>query len=325
MKHYVYARKHALLAVLLIVPLYSVGQEFPTRPVRFIAPFPAGSGVDIVARLVGQKLTESWGQQVVVDNRPGATGIIGAEIAAKATPDGYTLLMGNLATHAVNVNLFKKIPYDPIKDFIPVTHVARVAEILVVYPSFPANSIKELIALAKAKPGQLTYGSSGIGSSPHVETELLKMLAKIDIVHVPYKGSALAMPDLLAGRIHMYISNPLTAAPLVRSKRLKALGVTGANRLIDMPDVPTIAEAGVPGYEAYNWYGVFVPQRTPQRIVTMLNTKIVAVLKSKEVNDKLTKDGAEVIASTQDEFARFLHAEIQKIARVVKEGGLRVE
>lgn len=324
MEYHLFLKKRLLLA-LLVIPLCAQGQEFPTRPVRFIAPFPPGSGVDVVARLIGQKLTESWREQVIVDNRPGAAGIIGTEIAAKATPDGYTLLMGNLATHAVNVNLHTKLPYDPVRDFIPITLVGRVPGVIVVHPSLPANSVKELILLAKHKPGQLTFGSSGLGSSPHLHTELFKLLAKIDMIHVPYKGSALALNDLIGGRIHMYISNPLTAVPHVNSKRLKALGVTGAIRSIAMPDVPTIAEAGLTGYEAYNWYGVLVPKGVPKRIVMLLNTRLVAVLKSKGVSERLTKDGAEIVASTPDEFAQFIDAEIKAIAKVVKEVGLRLE
>jgi len=313
------------LAACLLLPLASLGQQYPQRPVRLISPFPAGSGVDIVSRLVGQHLTEKWRVQLIVDNRPGATGIIGTSIAANATPDGYTLLMGNLATHAVNVNLYRKLPYDPVTDFVPITLVATVPEVLVVHASFPAESIKELIALAKAKPGHLTFGTSGIGSSPHVETELLKAMAKIDMVHVPYKGSALALTDLLSARIDMYISNPLTAMPHLKTGKLKALGVTGAKRSIALPDVPTIAEAGVPGYEAYNWYGILAPKGVPKAIVTSLNNDIVTILKNPQVNEKLTKEGAQVVASTPTEFASFIESEIKKIAKVVTRGALTLD
>lgn len=298
---------------------------YPSRPVRLIAPFSAGGGVDIVARLVAQRLSEKWGQQVVVDNRTGATGIIGTDLAAHATPDGYTLLMGNAATHAVNVSLFKKLPYDALRDFVPITLVGRVPEMLVVHPALPAASVQELIALAKAKPGELTFGSAGSGSPPHLAGELFQSLAKIRLVHIPYKGSAPALTDLIAGQINMYFSNILSAVPYVKGGRLRGLGVTGAKRSIVAPDIPAIAEAGLPGYEDYNWYGVLAPKGTPEAIVDKLHTDIVQVVKSRDVEERLTKDGAEVIANTPAEFAKFIREEIQKYARIIKQSGLRTE
>ena len=315
------------VVVLLIFTVSASAAEnaYPSRPVRLIAPFSAGGGVDIVARLVAQRLSEKWGQQVVVDNRTGATGIIGTDLAAHATPDGYTLLMGNAATHAVNVSLFKKLPYDAIRDFVPITLVGRVPEMLVVHPALPASTVQELIALAKSKPGELTFGSAGSGSPPHLAGELFQSLAKIRLVHIPYKGSAPALTDLIAGQINMYFSNILSAVPYVKGGRLRGLGVTSAKRSVVAPDIPAIAEAGLPGYEDYNWYGVLAPKGTPKAIVDKLHTDIVHVVKSTDVEDRLTKDGAEVIANTPAEFAKFIREEIQKYAQIIKQSGLRTE
>jgi tripartite-type tricarboxylate transporter receptor subunit TctC len=301
------------------------GQGFPAHPVRLIAPFPAGGGVDIVARQLAQKLTEKWGEQVVVDNRTGATGIIGTDIAAHATPDGYTVIMGNVATHAVNVSLYQKLPYDPVKDFSPITLVARVPEVLVVHPSLPAASVKELIALAAKKPGSLTVGSAGYGSPPHLAAELFQLLAKVQFVHVPYKGSTPALTDLIGGQISLYFSNILSATPHVKSGRLRALGVTSAKRSVVMPDVSTIAEAGVPKYEEYNWYGMLAPAGVPAPVLKKIHDDLVAVLQSPEVTRRLVADGAEVIGNTPQEFARFIRAEIDKYANVVKQRGLKAQ
>ena len=301
------------------------GQAYPSRPVRLIAPFPAGGGVDIVARQLAQKLAEKWGQQVVVDNRTGATGIIGTDIAARATPDGYTVIMGNVATHAVNVSLYQKLPYDPVKDFSPITLVARVPEVLVVHPSLLAATVKELIALAAKKPGSLTVGSAGYGSPPHLAAELFQLLGKVQFVHVPYKGSTPALTDLVGGQINLYFSNILSATPHVKSARLRALGVTSAKRSLVLPDVPTIAEAGVPKYEEYNWYGMLAPAGVPAPVLKKIHGDLVAVLHSPEVTQRLAADGAEVIGNTPQEFARFIRAEIDKYANVVKQRGLKAQ
>jgi tripartite-type tricarboxylate transporter receptor subunit TctC len=233
--------------------------------------------------------------------------------------------MGNAATHAVNVSLFKKLPYDAIRDFVPITLVGRVPEMLVVHPALPASSVQELIALAKSKPGELTFGSAGSGSPPHLAGELFQSLAKIRLVHIPYKGSAPALTDLIAGQINMYFSNILSAVPYVKGGRLRGLGVTSAKRSVVAPDIPAIAEAGLPGYEDYNWYGVLAPKGTPKAIVDKLHTDIVHVVKSTDVEDRLTKDGAEVIANTPAEFAKFIREEIQKYAQIIKQSGLRTE
>jgi tripartite-type tricarboxylate transporter receptor subunit TctC len=314
----------ALLAAATAATL-AEAQTFPSRPLRLSAPFPAGGGVDIVARLLAQKLTASLGQQVVVDNRPGATGIIGTQLAASAPDDGYTMLMGNAATHGINPSLFRKLPYDPVKDFDPVTLVGRVPEMLVVNPALPAHSVKELIALARAQPGKLTFGSAGNGSPPHMAGVLFTTMAKINLVHVPYKGSSPALNDLIGGQINLYFSNILSAVPHVRSGRLRALGVTGAKRSVVAPDVPTIAEAALPGYEAYNWYGLLVPKGTPPSIVRLLHERVVDALNDPDIRDRLTKSGAEVIGDTPQQFARFISSEIAKYAQVVKAAGLKAQ
>jgi tripartite-type tricarboxylate transporter receptor subunit TctC len=312
------------LLLTLTLPAVAAGADvYPARPVRLIAPFSPGGGVDIVARALAQKLADKWGQQVVVDNRTGATGIIGTDIAAHAPPDGYTLLLGNAATHAVNVSLFKKLPYDAVKDFAPITLIGRVPEMLVVHPALPATTVKELIGLAKTKP--LTFGSAGAGSPPHLAGELFQYLAKVKLVHIPYKGSAPALTDLLGGQINMYFGNILSAAPLAKSGRLRGLGVTGLKRSAVAPEIPTIAEAGLPGYEDYNWYGVLAPKGTPKSIIAKLHADIVEIVKSPELTDRLTRDGAEVIANTPDEFARFIREEIDRYALVIKASGLRAE
>ena len=314
-----------IFVLLALSGLAAAADSYPTRPVRLIAPFSAGGGVDIVARYLALKLTEKWGQQVVVDNRTGATGIIGTEIAAHSPPDGYTLILGNAATHAVNVSLFKKLPYDAVKDFVPVTLIGRVPEMLIVHPALSAASVRELIALAKAKPGELTFGSAGAGSPPHLAGELFQFLAKVKLVHVPYKGSAPALADLIGGQISMYFSNILSAVPFVKSGRLRGLGVTSEKRSVVAPEIPTIAESGLPGYEDYNWYGILAPKGTPRAILTQLHADIVQVVRGRDMEERLTKDGAEVIASTPDEFARFIREEIDRYARIVKASGLRAE
>jgi tripartite-type tricarboxylate transporter receptor subunit TctC len=310
-------------ALLLGAAACATAQAFPSRPVRLIAPFPAGGGVDIVARQLAQKLTEKWGEQVVVDNRAGATGIIGTELAARATPDGYTIIIGNVATHAVNVSLYRKLSYDPVKDFEPITLIARVPEVLVVHPSLAAGSVKELIALAAKKPEGLTVGSAGYGSPPHLAAELFQLLGKVQFVHVPYKGSTPALTDLIAGQISLYFSNILSATPHVKNGRLRALGVTGLKRSPVLPEVPSIAEAGVSKYEEYNWYGMLAPKYVPAPVISKLHTDVVSVLHAPDFEQKLIKDGAEVIGNTPQAFARFIRSEIDKYATVVKRRGLQ--
>lgn len=317
-----------LLAMLAFVPVAAhaaAAGAYPERPIRLVVPFPASGGVDVTARILAKEMSEKIGQQVVVDNRPGASGIVGSEIVANATPDGYTLLMGNVATHAVNVNLHKKLSYDPLKSFEPVSRVAEVPEILLVHPSVPATSVKELIALAKSKPGALTYGSAGNGTPPHLAAELFKLMANVNIVHVPYKGTPPAMTDLMGGQLTMIFSNILSALPLVNGGKVKALGVTSIKRSRVAPTIPTIAESGLPGFQENSWYGVLAPAGTPPAIISTLNKAIVQALKSPALLDTLTKQGAEVSASSPAEFREFIRAEIERYAKIVKASGLRID
>ena len=317
---------HWTAAMMLVAASAALeAQVFPTRPVRIISPFGAGGGTDILARTMAQKLTEVWRQQVIVENRPGATGIIGAELVVRSPPDGHTMLLGNAATQAVNVSMFKKLPYHPLRDLACVTVVGRLPELLVVHPSLPVSSVKQLIALAKAKPGALDFGSAGVGSPPHLAGELFKSMAKIEMVHVPYKASPLALTDVMAGQITMYFSNMLTAVRLVRAGKLKALGTTGIKRSAVAPEIPTISEAGLLGYEEYIWYVVAVPAATPPATVTALNSAIVAVLKSREVSDVLTADGAEIIAGTPEQCTAFTQSEINRYAKVIRDARISAE
>jgi tripartite-type tricarboxylate transporter receptor subunit TctC len=319
---------HLIAATLSVMPAAARAASpgaYPERAIRMIVPFPAGGGVDIVARIVAKEMSERMGQQVAVDDRAGASGIVGSELAAKAPPDGYTLLMGNVATHAVNVNLHKKLSYDPLKDFEPVSRIAEVPEVLLVHPSIPATSVKELIALARSKPGQLTYGSAGNGTPPHLAAELFKSMAKVNILHVPYKGTPPAIADLVGGQTTMIFSNIVTAMPLVNGGKLRALGVTSLKRSSVAPTIPTIAEGGLPGFQEYSWYGVLVPAGTPPAIISKLNFVIAEALKAPAVRDPLTKQGAEITPSTPAEFREFIVTEIARYGKIVKSSGLRVE
>jgi tripartite-type tricarboxylate transporter receptor subunit TctC len=294
-------------------------EEYPSRPIRLIAPFSPGGGIDVVSRLLSATLSHDLGQQVVIDSRPGASGIIGSEIVAKAPNDGYTLLMGNVGTNAINVSLFKELNYDPINDFVPIALVARVPEVLIVNPKSPATTVAELISIAKTTPGQLTYGSAGLGSPPHVAGALFAAMAGIDIVHIPYKGSGPALIDLLGGRIDLYFNNIISAMPYIKSGQVRALAVTSAQRLAAAPSIPTIAESGLAGYETYNWYGIFAPKGTPGPIVEKLNKTIADALKTKVVKSALMASGAETIIGTPNDFAKFVSAEIAKYSTVLKE------
>ena len=299
--------------------------SYPERPIRLVCPFPPGGGVDIVSRILAAALPESMGQQVIVENRTGASGIVGSELVANAAPDGYTLLMGNVATHAVNVSLYKKLSYDPLKDFAPISRVAELPEVLVIHPSLPAHTVKELIAFAKARPGQLTYGSAGSGTPTHLAAELFKSMAGVNIVHVPYKGTPPAMTDLLAGQVTMIFSNILSALPLVKAKKVRALGVSSLKRARAAPEIPTIAESGLPGFYENSWYGVLAPAATSPAIVTRLNTAVVQALKTPAVADRIAQQGAEVAPSSPTEFRDFMRSEIERYAKIIKASGLRVD
>lgn len=299
-------------------------QNYPSKPVRVIAPSSPGSGVDIVSRLVAQKLGANLGQQVVVENRAGAGGNLGAEIAAKAAPDGYTLFMAT-PSHAINPALYRKLNYDSIRDFAPVGLVMTGQYVLVAHPSLPAKSVKELIALARARPGQLNYASAGNGNATHLAGELLKSLARIDIVHVAYKGSGPALVDLISGQVHFMFPNLVNSLPHIAAGRLRALAVTGAKRATAAPHIPTLIEAGVPGYTVMSWYGLLAPAGTPQAVVGRLNSELVKVLRSPDVKERLAGQGADPAGGSPEEFSAFLKEEIAKWGKVVREAGISAD
>ncbi len=303
----------------------SFAQTFSAKPMRIIVPFPAGGGADLWARVIAQKLGEAWGQNVIVDNRAGASGIIGTELASKAMPDGDTLLLGTTGTHATNPVVFRKLPYDPIKDFAPITNFVDTPFMLVVHSSVPAKSVKELIALAKARPGQLTYASFGNGSSAHLAGELFKSMAKIDAVHVPYKGGAPAMIDLLGGHVSMMFNSLPAVVPQVKAGRLRGLAVASLQRANAAPDIPTFAEAGLPGVEAGSWYGVFAPAGTPSGVIAKLHSEIVNMLKLPDVQQRLILEGADPIGNSPAEFAAQVRGDLAKWGKVARESGIRAE
>jgi tripartite-type tricarboxylate transporter receptor subunit TctC len=304
----------------------AVAQSYPSRPLRLVVPYPPGGPLDIMARAIGQKLSEAWSQPVVVDNRAGAGGNIGAELVAKSAADGYTLLMGAVATHAINPSLYAKLPYDPVKDFVPVALVAQVPNILVVNPAVPARTVKELIELARARPGYLNFGSGSTGSTGHLAGELFNTMAGVKMVHIPYKGGAPAMADLLAGQVQLMFDNLANALPNVKAGRLRALAVTTLARSPAMPELPTIAESGLPGFDLTTWFGIMLPAGTPPGIVARLNAEIVRALNATDVRERLEKMGAEVPANnTPEHFAAFIRSEAAKYAQVVRDSGAKVE
>ena len=298
---------------------------YPAKPIRLVVPFPPGGATDILARDVAQKLTEAWGQSVVVDNRPGAGGNIGAELVAKAAPDGYTLLMGTVGTHAINASLYAKMPYDHIKDFAPVILVAGVPNVLVVNPALPVNSVAELIAYAKANPGKLNFASSGNGTSIHLSGELFKVMAGVQMTHVPYKGSAPAVQDLISGQVQLMFDNLPPSLPQIKAGKLRALAVTSTTRAPALPDVPTMAEAGLPGFEASSWFGVLAPAGTPPAIVAKLNAEIAKWLATPEAKERLSKQGANAAGGSPEDFVKHIAAETTKWAKVVKDSGAKID
>jgi tripartite-type tricarboxylate transporter receptor subunit TctC len=302
----------------------SAADSFPSRPVRMIVPYTAGGGADIVGRLIAQRLSEGWGQQVVVDNRAGAGGNIGTEIAARAPADGYTLLLVG-PNHTVNVSLYSKLAFDPIKDFAPISLVTSAAYLLVVNPATPINSVKDLIALAKAQPGKILYGSAGNGTAGHLGMELIKTMAGIDMVHVAYKGSPPMLTDLMAGRVSAAFDNVLSAAQLVKAGKLRAIAVSTLKRSSAMPEVPAVAESGLHGFEVAVWQGILAPAGTPKPIIDTLNAAIVAALKRPDMKERMAAYGADVIAGTPQEFAAYMKADLVKWAKVVKASGARVD
>ena len=315
----------ALLLSLALAPAIGWAQAYPAKPIRLVVPFPPGGSLDVVARAIGQKLSEAWGQPVVIDNRPGAGGNIGADLVAKSAPDGYTILEGALSTHAVNISLYGKMPYDPVKDFAPITLVAVTPNVLVLNPSVPANSVKELIAYGKANPGKLAFGSGSNGSAGHLAGELFKTETGVDMVHVPYKGGAPAMQDLLAGRTQLMFDNLANSMQQVKAGKLKALAVTTAKRSSLVPELPTMAEAGVPGFDISTWFGLMAPAGTPPDVVAKWNADLVKVLNSPDMREKMTAQGAEATPTTPAEFSAFIARELEKYARIVKASGAKVD
>ena len=311
----------SLFAVLAALPS-AQAQTYPNRAIRLVVPSSPGGGTDITGRIVAQKLSEQLGQQVVVDNRAGAGTIIGNEVVAKAAPDGYTLLMG-LSTLAINPSMYAKLPYDALRDFAPVSLAVLSPNILTIHPSVPAKNVKEFVALAKAKPGTVTFGSAGLGTSPHLSGELLKVLTGIDIVHVPFKGSGQSIISQLAGEIAANFPSVPTAIPYIKAGKLRGLGVTTVKRTQALPDVPSIAEAGVPGYEATQWFGVLAPAGTPRPIIDRLHQEMVKLLRSADVRDRLIADGTDPVGNTPEEFAAYIKSETDKWTKVIAAAGIK--
>jgi len=310
---------------LLAAPLSAAAADYPSKPIRIIVAYTPAGTTDILARIIGQKFTEVWKQPTIVDNRPGAGGNIGTEIAAKSAPDGYTLLMTTAGPHGINPTLYPRLAFDPVKDFAPVSLVAMVPNILVVNNSLPVKNVRELVALAQSKPGALAFGAPGIGSTGHLSMELFKSMTGTNLVFVPYKGSAPTLQDLMGGQIQVVIDNMPPYLPQVKAGKIRALAVSTAKRSAAVPDLPTIAEAGVKGYEAAAWFGLVAPAGTPKDIVDKLAAETAAILKFPDVRDKLAGQGAEPVGDTPAEFSAFISAEIAKWAKVVKESGAKAE
>jgi tripartite-type tricarboxylate transporter receptor subunit TctC len=308
----------------MATPAAAQAPTYPDKPIRIVVPFPVGGVADTFGREIGRKLTEAWGQPVVVDNRTGAGGNIGADIVAKSAPDGYTLVIGNIGTHAVNVSLLPVMPFDPIKDFTPIVHVLDAEGLLVVNPSIKATTVPELIALARAQPGTLSYGSAGVGTTSHLAGELFKSMTKVDIVHVPYKGNVPAITDLLGGQTSMIFATMPTVLPHARAGKLRPLAVLGTARSPALPDVPTVAES-VPGFEVSNWIGLFGPAGMPPAIVARLNVEVQKIMRSPEIQKRLETEGAKFIPMTPDQFATFQKAEITKWAKTIKDANIKVD
>jgi len=312
-------------AALLVCAGAGLAQSFPTRPIKFIVPYPPGGASDVTARVLGQKLAEAYGQPVVVENRPGANGNIALAEVAKAAPDGYTIVMGNVGPNAINAGLYKTLPFDPIKSFVPVTLTSTVPIVLLVNPALQAKDAKDLIAYVKANPGKTNFASGGNGSATHLTAELFKNMAGLDIQHVPYKGDAAAMTALMAGEVTMTFATIVAAMPQIRSGRVKVIGIAAKSRAATLPDVPTISESGVPGFESTSWGGVLAPAGTPPAVIASLQAEIVKILRMPEVREKIGGLGADVIGSGSAEFADYLKAEIAKWSGVIKASGATID
>jgi tripartite-type tricarboxylate transporter receptor subunit TctC len=320
-KHFVVS---AIALALLAGATAAHAQQYPSKPIRFIVPFPPGGGNDTIARMIGQRLTAATGQQVIVDNRPGAGGAIGAEAAARAAADGYTMFLAGVATHGINPNLRRKLPYDPVRDFDAVTLIASAPLLVVVHPSLPVKSVKDLIALARTRPDQVNYASNGNGSSSHLAVEMFRMMTGTRMVHIPYKGLSSALTDLLSGEVQMMFSSAVAMLPHVKAGRLRAVAMTGGKRSSVIPDIPTVAEAGVPGYETGSWYGVVVPAGTPRPAIDRLAQEIGAIVKSAEINKRLVSEAVIPVGSTPQEFDAHIKQELARWAKVIKAARLEI-
>jgi tripartite-type tricarboxylate transporter receptor subunit TctC len=315
----------AAACTLAIAAPIAHAQTYPAKPIRFIVPFPPGGGNDTIARQIGQRLTAVLGQQVPVDNRPGAGGTIGADLAARAAPDGYTMFLAGVATHGINPNLRRKLPYDPLKDFDAVSLIASAPLLVVVHPSLPVKSVKELVALAKARPGQINYASNGAGGSSHLAVEMFRMMTGTDMVHIPYKGLSPALTDLLSGEVQLMFSSAVAMLPQVKAGRLRAIAMTGAKRSPAIPDIPTVAEAGVRGYETGSWYGVVVPAGTPKIAIDTLSREIVNFVRLPETMERMNSEAVIPVGSTPAEFTAHIKSELERWAKVVKQANVRIE
>jgi len=314
-----------ITGALLLASATAHAQNYPAKSVKMIVPFPAGGPTDIVARLLGQKLGETWGQSVVIDNRPGGGGVIAGQLAAKSPSDGYTIFLGGITTLVLSTYVHKNRPYDSLREFLPVTQTTLQPLLLMVHPSLPVKTVQEYLALARARPGQINYGTSGPGGSGHLAGELLRSITGINIVHVPYRGQPPALNDLLAGQVQSMLGAPLAVIPHIRSGKIRALAVTGQKRSLAAPSVPTFAEAGLPGYDASTWNGIMVPAGTPRAIIERLHSDIVKILRAPGNQERLATDGSIAIASTPEEFASFINAEHAKWSKVVRDANIRIE
>jgi tripartite-type tricarboxylate transporter receptor subunit TctC len=313
-----------LLAAFLLLSSGLAAAQYPSRPVKLVVPFPPAGATDVVGRLVAAKLSERLGQSVVVDNKPGAGGSIGSDLVAKSPPDGYTLLIATSSTHSIGPVL-QKLPYDPIKDFAPITHVANVPNVLVVSPTLPVGSVKELVALAKSKPGQLNFASSGVGTIVHLNGELFKLISGTDIVHVPYKGTALSIPDVASGNVAMLFDSLASVMPHVKSGKVKPLAVNAAKRQALLPDVPTLAEAGMPQFDRYTWFGMFAPAGTPPEVVARVQREVVAALQAPDLLERFAAVGAEPVGSTPAEFVERIRSDAARWSEVIRKADVKVQ
>jgi tripartite-type tricarboxylate transporter receptor subunit TctC len=318
-------KRLGFLGVLLLCALQAAAQTYPSKAVRMIVPYPPGGGNDTLARLFAAKLSDRMGQQFVVENRPGAGAMIGTEAAAKSAPDGYTILLSSIATHALSPNLYSRVPYDPVKDFAPITLLGIAPTVLVVPADLPARNLQEFIAAAKAKPGALAYASGGNGTPPHINAEVFKSVAGIDLLHVAYKGGGPALVDLMAGRVQAMLDTAASAMPHVRSGKLRALAISAPRRSPELPDLPTFAEAGLPQYDTNAWYSMHAPAGTPPDIVRRLNAELVAILKDPEILARFKQLATDPVGNSPEEFAAFVRAELDKYARIIKAAGIKLD